>query len=107
MIDNWDITTGGETITLFQSEDEIKSWSRIGLQTIYYGGNERHVSNIVWAENPVYDTTTDIADVTTGSASPAVCFDLQGRRVDSSMANGQSSIKKGLYIVNGKKVLLK
>ena len=105
--DNWDITTGGETITLFQSEDEIKSWSRIGLQTIYYGGNERHVSNIVWAENPVYDTTTDIADVTTGSTSPAVCFDLQGRRVDSSMANGQSSIKKGLYIVNGKKVLLK
>ena len=33
-------------------------------------------------------------------------YDLQGRRVESSIFNSQSSIlKKGLYIVNGKKVI--
>lgn len=98
-LSNWDITTGGETITLYKSEDEIKSWSRVGLQTIYYGGDERHVSNIVWANNPVYDAATGIHEVENGNTA-VVVYNLQGRRMESS-------IKKGLYIVNGKKVLLK
>ena len=35
-------------------------------------------------------------------------YDLQGRRVESSIFNSQSSIlKKGLYIVNGKKIVIK
>ena len=63
-LDCWDITTGGETITFYEDEDVIKSWKRIGLQTIYYGGNERNVSNIVWAENPAYDGATGIASMT-------------------------------------------
>ena len=51
--------------------------------------------------------------VVTGVQSVAVLqqqtgqvYDLQGRRVDSSIFNSQSSIlKRGLYIVNGKKIV--
>jgi hypothetical protein len=97
---NWDITTGGETITLFESEEEIKSWSRIGIQAIYYGGDERRVSNIVWAENPAFDGSTGIQEAESSSRTPDnVIYDLQGRRVTAPA--------HGLYIINGKKVLLK
>jgi len=34
-------------------------------------------------------------------------FDLSGRRVDSSLFTPHSSLKKGIYIVGGKKVLIK
>ena len=34
-------------------------------------------------------------------------YDLQGRRVNSSLFTLHSSLKKGLYIVNGKKVIIK
>ena len=34
-------------------------------------------------------------------------YDLQGRRMDSSIFTLHSSLKKGLYIVNGKKVIVK
>ena len=99
-LDCWDITTGGETITFYEDEDVIKSWKRIGLQTIYYGGNERNVSNIVWAENPAYDGATGIASMTNDeSRKTGDIFDLQGRRVDTPT--------HGLYIVNGKKVWVK
>ena len=97
---NWDITTGGETITLFQGEEEIKSWSRIGIQAIYYGGGERHTSTIAWVENPTYDGPTGIADMMTDeSKTPATYFDLQGRRTTKPA--------HGLYIVNGKKIFKK
>lgn len=78
----------------------IKSWKRIGLQTIYYGGNERNVSNIVWAENPAYDGAKGIASMTNDeSHKTGDISDLQGRRVDTPT--------HGLYIVNGKKVWVK
>ncbi len=60
---------------------------------------ERRVSNIVWAENPAYDASTAITDVVKRTMPDGQYFDLQGRRVDTP--------KKGLYIVNGKKVMVK
>ena len=45
------------------------------------------------------DGTTDINNMTINGQQPAVIYDLQGRRV--------SNPGKGLYIVNGKKVMLK
>ena len=45
------------------------------------------------------DDTTDIDNMTINGQQPAVIYDLQGRRV--------SNPGKGLYIVNGKKVMLK
>ena len=37
----------------------------------------------------------------------APVYDLQGRRVDSQFAIHNSQLKKGLYIVNGKKIVIK
>jgi hypothetical protein len=45
------------------------------------------------------DGTTDINNMTINGQQPAVIYDLQGRRVNNP--------GKGLYIVNGKKVMLK
>jgi hypothetical protein len=37
----------------------------------------------------------------------AEVFDLSGRRINSSLFTLHSSLRKGVYIVNGKKVLVK
>ena len=94
--DSWDIYAGGESFYLNQGSDVIESWQRIGVQSIYYGGGERNESNIVWYESPVY---TGITDVTANAGKKATVFDLQGRRV--------AQPSKGLFIMNGKKVLVK
>ena len=96
--DAWDIYNSGR-IYLNQSVDEIKSWTKIGVQSIYYGGGECHESNIGWFDNPMNSIATGISTVGTDNSQKAVIFDLQGR----SVANPA----KGLYIVNGKKVVLK
>ena len=89
--DSYDIYKGGE-VFYFNPVEAVASWTKVGIQSIYYGGGERNESNIVW-----YDTTTTgIADVNVDTKN-AVIFDLQGRRV--------SNPGKGLYIVNGKKVV--
>jgi hypothetical protein len=50
--DGYDIYKGGEIIYFEESMQELMTWKRIGLQSIYYGGGERHTSNIVWMDNP-------------------------------------------------------
>ena len=44
--DYWDIHEGGRTFYLNQSD--AAGWEAIGVQSIYYGGGERHVSNVAW-----------------------------------------------------------
>jgi len=51
-------------------------------------------------DGTTFDETTGIADVQTEQGSTG-CFDQQGRRVTAS------SIKQGLYIIDGRKVILK
>lgn len=92
--DGWDIYKGGEIIYLEDDPEELGTWTKVGIQSVYYGGGERNVSNIVWSE----EITTGIANVNVDSKN-AVIYDLQGRRV--------AKATKGLYIVNGKKVVLK
>ena len=49
--DSWDIY---ETkVYLNQDLDEIYSWDKIGIQSIYYGGGEVNKSNIAWTYNIV------------------------------------------------------
>ncbi len=93
--DGYDIYGGGEIIYLEDPLEELASWTKVGIQSVYYGGGERNCSNIVWS-----DITTGIAEVTAKTDSKnAVIFDLQGRRV--------AKATKGLYIINGKKVVIK
>ena len=96
--DNWDIYAGGSRIYLNQGAEEIQSWTKIGIQSIYYGADECHKSNIVWFDLTDYWNAVGIKDINI-AGQKAVIFDLQGRRV--------AQPAKGLYIVNGKKVVLK
>ena len=86
--DGYDVYYGGEMVFLNFTVEEMKTWKKIGIQSVYYGGNERKESSIVWSDLPA-DLTTGIANV--GKAQgEAVCFDLMGRQI-----NGQA---KGLVI---------
>ena len=97
--DHFDIFTGGSEF-YFNPTNVVTLWTKIGIQSIYYGGDDCKKSNIVWKENPAYDpTTVGIADVNVNDSKQDVFFDLQGRRVDAPA--------KGLYIANGRKVVIK
>lgn len=39
---------------LNQSEEEVRTWEKLGLQSIYRGGDEEHKSNIVWFDVKAY-----------------------------------------------------
>lgn len=91
--DNYDIYTGGTRVYLNQDAEEIASWTKIGVQSIYYGGGECNKSNIVW-----HETGTGIASLQE-SEKTSVIYNIAGQRVQKA--------QKGLYIVNGKKVVVK
>jgi hypothetical protein len=96
--DQYDIYAGGSRVYLNMPVDT--SWKKIGVQSIYYGGGVTNKSNIVWMDLEEYWISTGISQVNAESGkAPVVVFDLQGRRV--------AQPGKGLYIVNGKKVVLK
>ena len=95
--DRWDIYN--YRLYLNQDIEEIKGWKKLGLQTIYRGGGEENRSNIVWYDVEAYWQTVGISEVNTVKADNNVVYDLQGRHV--------AQPAKGLYIVNGKKVVLK
>ncbi|MBR1755057.1 MAG: hypothetical protein IJ739_00860 [Bacteroidaceae bacterium] len=82
--DDYDIYKGGARVYLNQGADEIATWTKIGVQSIYYGGDEVHKSNIAWA------LPVGIAQVNTAAQVPATYYDLQGRVV--------SGARKGLFI---------
>ncbi|MBO4871353.1 MAG: Ig-like domain-containing protein [Muribaculaceae bacterium] len=43
--DDWDIYPGGSTIYVYGN---VKSWRRVGVQSIYYGSGETNTSDISW-----------------------------------------------------------
>lgn len=91
--DGYDLYLGGEIIYLEEPLEELQTWTKVGIQSVYYGAGERRESNIVWSTD-----TQGISNVKTVD-DKAVIFDLQGRRV--------AVPAKGLYIINGKKVVVK
>lgn len=96
--DDWDFTSSGR-VYLNQSVEEIQSWTKIGVQSIYYGGGERKVSEMGWFENPMYETTTGISALKANDLRNAVIYNLAGQRIQTP--------QKGLNIINGKKVVVK
>lgn len=92
--DGYDVYGKGEKIYFEDTPEELATWSKVGVQTIYYGGGERRTSEIAWAE-----MATDIQTVNADKNGKAVIYNLNGQRVET--------VKKGLYIVNGHKVVVK
>ena len=81
---------------------------RLMVQCNKEGGNPFNFTAIVLVKKE----STGIKEIENGKLNienaDGVVFDLQGRRMESSMFNLQSSIlKKGMYIVNGKKYIFK
>lgn len=93
--DGDNIFEGGSTIFFEEEQAELLTWTKVGVQSIYYGGGERRTSNIVWMEN----TATGISDITYEKNSKGAKFNLNGQHV----ADGY----KGLIIMNGRKLLMK
>lgn len=46
--DAWDIYEGGSTFYLNPTDFDYTAWKRIGVQSIYYGADERRESEITW-----------------------------------------------------------
>ena len=89
--DGYDIYSGGEIIYLEESLEELATWTKVGIQSIYYGGGERNTSNIVWEE-----ISTGINSLFQDEKN-VVIYNIAGQRVQKA--------QKGLYIVNGKKII--
>jgi hypothetical protein len=51
--DGYDIYGGGEIIYLEDPLEELASWTKVGIQSVYYGGGVRNTSNIVWSDGTV------------------------------------------------------
>ena len=50
--DDWDFYNG--VVYLNWSEEIARTWEKLGLQSIYRGGDEEHKSNIVWFDVKAY-----------------------------------------------------
>lgn len=83
-----DISEGASNICIYQS-----GFDDYGLQTIYYGGGVRNESDVVWLSGDV----TAIRDINAKHVHNNVIYNLAGQRVVKT--------QKGLYIINGKKVV--
>ncbi len=87
--DDWDFFPN--SVYLY---DDYSQWSKVGMQTIYAGGGEIRKSDIVW-----FDMSSTGINTVKADRGASMVYDLQGRRV--------AQPTKGLYIVNGRKVVMK
>lgn len=86
LYDGYDLYRGGAIIYLEDELDVFPTWTKVGIQSVYYGGGERRTSDIIWSDG---SSATGIHDVLTDNTD-AKYFDLMGRNV--------SSATKGLLI---------
>ena len=97
----WDILLHGKMINLNQGEEEIKTWSKIGVRSIYRGGGEEHTSDIGWYDLEPFWQEMGIEQTTT-AVEPAddAWYTVTGVRVAKPAA-------AGLYIHKGRKVVVR
>ena len=75
-------------------------WTRVGIQLVHSVNGVEKTSEISYLENP----NSAIEDINQDD-SEGPCFDLSGRII-SKTANKQD-LSRGLYIMNGKKIMIK
>lgn len=84
-------------IYLMQGNETIRTWKRLGVKSTYTAGGETRSSAIGWFDVQKY--LTGISTPQTSLKSQADFFNLQGQKI--------KSVKKGLYIKNGRKIVVK
>ena len=78
--DGYDIWRGASRITFYDTDNEF---DKIGIQSVYNGGNKENVSNIVWYD--IKGSTEGIDAATTQSTvASETYYDLQGRRANAT-----------------------
>ncbi|MBR5170541.1 MAG: hypothetical protein IKW85_08230 [Muribaculaceae bacterium] len=93
--DDMNILMGGQLVVVYFIGADIQ---RIGVQSVYFGGDEMNLSEIGW-----YDLQmTDIKTITTDTKQAVEYYDLMGRRVDAA------KLTPGIYVTSdGRKILIK
>ena len=95
---NYSTWDGSHSIYFYDDASVFDAWEKVGIQSIYYGGGECNKSSIAWIENPT--CATGISNINADqNAAKVVYFNLAGQRMEAP--------KKGLNIVNGRKVMVK
>jgi len=93
--DNRYLYPKGNFMYIFQN-----GFERMGIQSIYYGGGERHETGIYYTvPNSLQDD--GVEEIVNSKSSNGKLFDLSGRQMQ------HANLTKGLYIKNGKKYLIK
>ena len=91
----------GTVQVLFDATDIQGDGNLLATLTVTHNGQTRKVGILFTNEG-----ATSIKSLTsTLSKGEGAVYDLSGRRVDSNFKNQNSKLGKGIYIVNGKKVL--
>ena len=91
---SWD---GTHNIYFQDGVEECNTWTKVGIQSVYYGGGECNKSAVDWIENPNASGISDIA--ADAEAGKCVIYNIAGQRMDAP--------RKGLNIINGRKVMVK
>ena len=89
----WD---NAHSIYFYDDATVFEGWAKVGVQSIYYGGDEVRKSAISWIETPFY---TGIDNITTGRTTGKAIYNISGQRIVAPA--------KGLNIINGQKVMIK
>ena len=77
-------------VSLLQADDELQSWKKIGIQSVYHGGDAENKTEINWYSLDEYWKTTGIQVVNPVATSSVKFFDMQGRVASPS--------SKGLFV---------
>ena len=102
--DGDDVYSYGEIIYFEETLEELSTWTKVGIQSIYYGAGECKKSNVVWLENGSStggeeDPAVGISDILANKGGKTTIFNIVGQRL--------SAPQKGMNIINGRKVLVK
>ena len=85
--------------TVGEGKEQQKAFLNNGHKAYLPAGNLKQGAAYSKSLGLYFPGTTDIENVKTESGKVKAIYDLQGRKVDTT--------SKGLYIINGKKVLVK
>ncbi|MBO4849532.1 MAG: hypothetical protein J5529_01375 [Prevotella sp.] len=94
---NYSTWDGSHNIYFQDGVEECGTWTKVGIQSVYYGGDECNKSAVAWIDTPNASAINDIeADLEAGKAE---IYNIAGQRLGAP--------QKGLNIINGRKVMVK